>query len=289
LGILADSETRVLVQGITGEQGSYHTKLMLDFGTHIVAGTSPGKGGMKVHDVPVYDTFVEAKDMHSVNASIVFVPAPFAVNAALEALENGIKLVVIITEHIPIRDAISLMNISQSLGAVVVGPNTPGVITPGNCKLGILPSHVFSPGKVGVVSRSGTLTYEIASALTRVGIGQSTCLGIGGDPVTGLSFVDALKMFRDDSGTNAVVLIGEIGGNFEEDAAQYIARERYRKPVVAYIAGRSAPVGKRMGHAGAIIMGKAGTAQTKIEAFEAASVQVAEKPNDVAKLLAGLI
>jgi succinyl-CoA synthetase alpha subunit len=276
----------VVVQGITGGQGSYHTKLMLDFGTHIVAGTSPGKGGANVHGVPVYDTVVEAQEKHAANASIIFVPAPFAMDAALEALESEIKLVVVITEHVPVRDAVNLMSYSQVVGAKIIGPNTPGVISPGKCKLGILPSQVFSAGSVGVVSRSGTLTYEIASALTRAGIGQSTCLGVGGDPVTGLNFVDALKLFRDNPETRAVALIGEIGGNVEEYAAEYIARESYPKPVVAFVAGRSAPVGKRMGHAGAIVMGKAGTAQTKIEGFEAAGVRVAEKPSDVAKLLA---
>ena len=276
-----------MVQGITGVQGSYHTKLMQDFGTQIVAGTSPGKGGVMIHNVPVYDTVLEAKKSHDVNASIVFVPAPFAVDAALESIENGIKLVVIITEHIPIRDAITLMSFAQLAGATIVGPNTPGVITPGKCKLGILPAHVFIPGSVGVISRSGTLTYEIASALTKAGIGQSTCLGVGGDSVTGLNFVDALKMFKDDPMTEAVVLIGEIGGNVEESTADFMRRECYPKPVVAYVAGRFAPVGKRMGHAGAIVMGKAGTAQTKIEAFEAAGVRVAEKPIDVVKLLLG--
>jgi succinyl-CoA synthetase alpha subunit len=289
LGILIGSDTRVLVQGITGGQGSYHTKLMLDFGTHIVSGTSPGKGGANIHGVPVYDTVAEAQEKHGANASIIFVPAPFAMDAALEALESGIKIIVVITEHVPVRDAVNLMSRAQAVGATIIGPNTPGVIAPGKCKLGILPAHVFASGNVGVVSRSGTLTYEIAWALTRAGIGQSTCLGVGGDPVTGLNFVDALKMFRDDPETKGVALIGEIGGNVEEYAAEYIARVQYRKPVVAFVTGRFAPPGKRMGHAGAIVMGKAGTAQTKIEAFEAAGVRVAEKPNDVAKLLAAFV
>jgi succinyl-CoA synthetase alpha subunit len=289
LGILIGSDTRVLVQGITGGQGSYHTKLMLDFGTHIVSGTSPGKGGTNIHGVPVYDTVTEAQEKHGANASIIFVPAPFAMDAALEALESGIKIIVVITEHVPVRDAVNLMSRSQAVGATIIGPNTPGVIAPGKCKLGILPAHVFAAGNVGVVSRSGTLTYEIASALTRSGIGQSTCLGVGGDPVTGLNFVDALKMFREDPETKSVALIGEIGGNVEEYAAGYIAGDHYPKPVVAFVAGRSAPIGKRMGHAGAIVMGKAGTAQTKIEAFEAAGVRVAEKPSDVARLLAAFV
>ncbi len=286
MGIIVDSNTRAIVQGITGAQGSFHTKLMLEYGTNIVAGTSPGKGGTQVHGVPVFDSVIEAQENHNANASIVFVPAPFAADAAFEALESGIKTVVVITEHVPVRDAVSLMSYAKQVKAIIVGPNTPGVITPRTCKLGILPSHVFTAGKVGVASRSGTLTYEIAQALTRVGIGQSTCVGVGGDPVTGLNFIEVLEMFRHDVETKAVALIGEIGGNIEELTAKYVLREHYPKPVVAYVAGLSAPIGKRMGHAGAIITGKAGTAETKIEAFKAAGVKVAEKPGDVAKLLA---
>ncbi len=287
MGIIVGSNTRVIVQGITGTQGSFHTKLMLDYGTCIVAGTSPGKGGTSVQGVPVYDTIAEAqKEKHLADASIVFVPAPFALDAALEALDAGIKTVVVITEHVPIKDAIQLMNYIEQKGAAIIGPNTPGIITPGKCKIGIMPSHVFTPGNVGVVSRSGTLTYEIAAALTKSGMGQSTCVGIGGDEVTGVSFVDALRMLGEDVDTKAVVLIGEIGGNLEEDAAEYIAKEHYAKPVVAYVAGRSAPLGKRMGHAGAIVMEKSGTAQSKIKAFESAGVNVAVKPSDVPRLLA---
>ena len=289
MGILVDAGTRAIVQGITGTQGSLHTQLMLEYGTHVVAGTSPGKGGTNVQDVPVYDTVQEAQENHVTNASIIFVPAQFAVDAALEALEAGIKTVVVITEHVPVCDAIQLMSYAKQLGAKVVGPNTPGIITPGKCKLGILPSNEFAAGNVGVASRSGTLTYEIAAALTRAGIGQSTCVGVGGDPVTGLNFIDVLEMFREDPQTKAVALIGEIGGNIEELTAQYISKEHYPKPIVAYVAGRSAPIGKRMGHAGAIVMGKAGTAQTKIASFEAAGVQVAQKPSDVATLLAPLL
>jgi succinyl-CoA synthetase alpha subunit len=286
VGIVVDSGTRAIVQGITGTQGTFHTKLMLEYGTRIVAGVSPGKGGTSVYGVPVYDTVQEAQKNHAANASIVFVPEPFAVDAALEAVEGGIKTVVVITEHVPVRDAVELMSFAERMKARIVGPNTPGVIKPGTCKLGILPSHVFTAGSVGVASRSGTLTYEIAATLTRTGIGQSTCLGVGGDAVTGLNFVDVLELFRDDTETKAVALIGEIGGNLEELAAKYIAKENYPKPVVSYIAGRSAPDGKRMGHAGAIVMGNSSTAKTKIAAFEAAGVKVAEKPSDVAKLLA---
>jgi succinyl-CoA synthetase alpha subunit len=286
LAILIDKSTQAIVQGITGSQGSFHTKLMIDCGTRIVAGTSPGKGGSKVHGVPVYDTVEEAQKERPANASIIFVPAPFAADAALEALDNGIKTVVIITEHIPIRDAIEVMAYANQKKARIVGPNTPGIITPGECKLGIMPIHIFKSGVVGMVSRSGTLTYEIAAGLTRKGLGQSTCLGLGGDPITGLNFIDVLKMFEKDPQTGAVVLIGEIGGNLEELAAKYIAKEKYPKPVVAFVAGRSAPPGKRMGHAGAIIMGRAGTAESKIDAFNDARVAIADKPGDVPELLA---
>ncbi|MGC8895354.1 MAG: succinate--CoA ligase subunit alpha [Candidatus Bathyarchaeia archaeon] len=285
MGIIIGKNTKAIVQGITGTQGSFHTKLMLEYGTKIVAGVTPGKGGTQVHDIPVYDTVEEAKEKHSANASIIFVPAPFAADAALESLENGIKTIVIITEHIPIKDAINLMATAKQLKATIIGPNTPGIITPEESKLGIMPAHIFKKGNIGMVSRSGTLTYEIAASLTRKGFGQSTCLGLGGDPITGLNFIDALKMFNEDPQTDAVVLIGEIGGNLEELAAEYIQKEKYPKPVVAFIAGRSAPPGKRMGHAGAIVMGKAGTAESKIEAFKKAKVKVAEKPSDAAELL----
>jgi succinyl-CoA synthetase alpha subunit len=289
MGIIIDRNTSAIVQGITGAQGSFHTKLMLDYGTKIVAGVTPGKGGAQIHSVPVYDTVEEALEKHPANASIIFVPAPFAADAALEALENGIKTVVIITEHIPIKDAINVMAYAKQVKATIIGPNTPGIITPGECKLGIMPAHIFKPGCIGMVSRSGTLTYEIAASLTRKQLGQSTSIGLGGDPITGLNFIDVLKMFEKDPKTEAVALIGEIGGNLEELAAEYIAKKEYPKPVVAFIAGRSAPPGKRMGHAGAIIMGKAGTAESKIEALKNADVETAEKPSDVAELLAKLI
>jgi len=285
LGIIIGKNTRAIVQNITGTQGSFHTKLMQDYGTKIVAGVTPGKGGTILSGVPVCDTVEEAQLRYSANASIIFVPAPFAADAALEAMHNGIKIVVIITEHIPIRDAVNIMAYAKQVNATVIGPNTPGIITPGACKLGIMPSHIFKAGSVGLVSRSGTLTYEIAAGLSRKQLGQSTCLGLGGDPITGLNFINALDMFEKDPETKAVVLVGEIGGNLEELAAQYIAAEKYSKPVVAFIAGRSAPPGKRMGHAGAIVMGKAGTAESKIEALKKANVKVAEKPGDVAEIL----
>lgn len=285
MGIIIDRNTRTIVWGITGTQGSFHTKLMLEYGTKIVAGVTPGKGGTQVLNVPVYDTGEEAQEKHSANAAIIFVPAPFAADATLEALENGIKTIVIITEHIPIKDAINIMARAKETNATIIGPNTPGIITPGESKLGIMPAHIFKPGKVGMVSRSGTLTYEVAASLTRKNLGQSTCLGLGGDPITGLNFIDALKMFEKDEHTEAVVLIGEIGGNLEELAAKYISEAKYPKPVVAFVAGRSAPPGKRMGHAGAIVMGRAGTAESKIEALKKAGVKVAEKPGDIAELI----
>jgi succinyl-CoA synthetase alpha subunit len=288
MGIIIGKNTRAIVHGITGTQGSFHTKLMLEYGTKIVAGVTPGKGGTQVQGIPVYDTVEEAREKHSANASIIFVPAPFAADSALEALESGIKTIVIITEHIPIKDSVNLMAYAKQVNATIIGPNTPGIITPGESKLGIMPAHVFKLGSIGMVSRSGTLTYEIAAGLTRRNLGQSTCLGLGGDPITGLNFIDALRMFEKDPQTKAIVLIGEIGGNLEELTAEYIAR-KYPKPVVAFIAGRSAPPGKRMGHAGAIVTGKAGTAESKIEKFKNVGVKVAEKPNDIPELLAEVV
>jgi len=286
LGILVDKGTKAIVQGITGTQGSFHTKLMLEYGTKIVAGVTPGKSGTEVHGVPVYDTVEEVVKEHDANASIIFVPAPFAADSAFEALEAELKTIIVITEHIPVRDAIQVMHRARQQGAVIVGPNTPGILTTDECKLGIMPAHVFKRGVVGIASRSGTLTYEIATGLTVRGLGQSTCIGLGGDPIVGLSFVDVLKEFERDEQTQAVALIGEIGGNFEELAAEFVSTEGYSKPVVAFVAGRTAPPGKRMGHAGAIVMGKTGTAASKIEAFEKAGVWVAEKPSDVARWLA---
>jgi succinyl-CoA synthetase alpha subunit len=286
MSILVGSDTKAIVQGITGSQGIFHSKLMLEYGTKIVGGTSPGKGGSQVEGVPVYDTVEEAVSETKANASIIFVPAPFARDAALEAVSHGLNPVVLITEGIPIRDSMDLMARAKEKGCIIVGPNTPGIITPSECKLGIMPSHVFKRGEVGLASRSGTLTYEIAASLSRADLGQSTCLGLGGDPIVGLSFVDILEMFRKDPETKSVALVGEIGGNAEELAAQYIKETKYPKPVAAYVAGRAAPPGKRMGHAGAIIMGRTGTAESKLEALKAAGVGVALKPGEIAKLLA---
>ena len=285
MGIIINGDTKAIVQGITGKQGSYHTKLMLDYGTKIVAGVVPGKGGTVANGVPVYDTVKETVDAYSPNASIIFVPAPSAHDAVLDAIANKIKTIIVITEHVPIKDAINIMAHAKQTEVTIIGPNTPGIITPGQCRLGIMPANIFKPGSIGVVSRSGTLTYEIAAGLTAKGLGQSTCFGVGGDPVVGLNFIDALELFKEDPKTKAVVLIGEIGGDLEELTAEYIKRENYSKPIVAYVAGRFAPSGKRMGHAGAIIMGTQGTAQSKIDALITAGVKVAETPSDVASLL----
>ncbi|WP_019177398.1 succinate--CoA ligase subunit alpha [Methanomassiliicoccus luminyensis] len=280
---MIDHGGRIIVQGITGRQGRYHTRAMLDFGTDIVAGVAPGKGGQEVEGVPVMDSVREAVEITGATASVMFVPAPAAKDSALEALENGIRLLVIITEHVPVHDAMDIVQFARLKGARVIGPNCPGIASPGRAKLGIMPNSIFMEGSVGVVSRSGTLTYEVVSSLTAAGIGQSTCIGIGGDPVTGTSFLDALDLFEEDELTHQIVLIGEIGGTAEEDAAERIRRGR--KPVVAYVAGRSAPPGKRMGHAGAIISRGKGTAQSKIEALEKAGALVAKVSSDIPGLV----
>jgi len=280
-----DRDTRVLVQGITGTQGRFHTKLMLDYGTEIVAGVTPGRGGTEVEGVPVYDTIAEAQIVHEASASIIFVPAPFALDAALEAIEAGLDPVVIITEGIPVRDTIEMVAKARLNDTTIVGPNCPGLIKPGECKLGIMPANIFRSGPVGVVSRSGTLFYEIAAHITRGGLGQSTCVGLGGDPVVGLDFIDVLKWFEEDDETEAIALIGEIGGDAEERAAQFIAEGNFSKPVAAYVAGRTAVPGKRMGHAGAIIQGSSGTAEGKMNALRKAGVSVGDLPGDVASAL----
>lgn len=286
MSIVVNEQTKVLVQGITGNEGRFRTEAMLRYGTPVVAGVTPGKGGEEVHGVAVFNTVAEAVRERQVNTSLITVPAAFTRNAFLEAVEAGIKTVVIITEHIPIRDSIECITAAHNKGCLVVGPNCPGVINPGLCiHIGVMPVHIFQPGGVGIVSRSGTLTYEIAWNISRAGIGQSTCLGIGGDPVVGLDYIKVLEMFRADEETKAVVLIGEIGGNAEELAAQYIIGTNYPKQVVAYIAGRSAPPEKRMGHAGAIISGHSGSADSKIAAFNRAGVMVAEKPGEIVRLL----
>ena len=281
--ILLDKNTRALVQGITGKQGSFHTEQMLKYDTCIQAGVTPGKGGQDFLGVPIFNSIEEAAEETDINSSIIFVPAKFAKDAAFESIRH-LDLVVIISEHIPVHDSLDIMAYAKQMGTTVIGPNTPGIISPGVGKLGIMPTHIFAEGNVGVISRSGTLTYEIASELTRAGIGQSTCVGIGGDPVIGTNYIDILKRFEDDKDTDAVVLIGEIGGNAEENAAQFI-KEEMDKPVVSYIAGRSAPPGKRMGHAGAIIQGNSGTVASKTEALNNAGVNVAKMPSEIVDLL----
>jgi succinyl-CoA synthetase alpha subunit len=285
LAILVDNTTRLIVQGITGREGEFHARQMLAYGTQVVGGTSPGKGGMDVGGMPVFNTVVEAVQEMEANTSIIYVPARFAPDAIYEAVEAGIQLVVCITEGIPALDMVRVCAYVQMRGARLIGPNCPGVISPGQAKVGIMPGHIHAVGPVGLVSRSGTLTYEVVDALTKAGLGQTTCVGIGGDPVIGTNFLDVLPLFQEDPATEAIVLIGEIGGTDEERAARYIV-EHVTKPVVAYIAGRTAPPGKRMGHAGAIIEGGAGTAAEKIAALQAAGVAVAEYPAQVAELMA---
>jgi len=284
MAILLNRDTRVLVQGITGRDGSFHAKLMLEYGTKVVGGVTPGKGGSEVHSLPVFDTMREAAEKTGANASVIFVPSAFAADAIMEAASAGMELIVAITEGIPVHDMIRVMEFLREKGTRLIGPNCPGIITPGEAKIGIMPGQIFRKGNVGVISRSGTLTYEIVSHLTAADIGQSTVIGIGGDPIIGTRFIDALELFKDDPQTEAVVLIGEIGGTDEQDAAKYI-KEKFNKPVVGFIAGRTAPKEKRMGHAGAIISGSSGTAEEKIKAFKEAGVKVASEPEEVAKLL----
>jgi succinyl-CoA synthetase alpha subunit len=281
--IILDKNTRCVVQGITGKQGSFHTEQMLNYNTRIVAGTSPGKGGQNIGELPIYNSIEEAKKEHDINASIIFVPAPFAKDAAFESISQ-LDLAVIITEHIPVHDTMEIVEYAKREKTTIIGPNTPGIISPGVGKLGIMPTHIFNEGNVGIVSRSGTLTYEVANQVTDSGMGQSTCIGIGGDPVVGLDFADVLQRFEDDDDTAAMVMIGEIGGNAEEIAAKYI-NKNITKPFVAYIAGVTAPPGKRMGHAGAIIEGNSGTAASKIEALENSGVYVADRPSEIADMI----
>ncbi|WP_409201021.1 succinate--CoA ligase subunit alpha [Methanobrevibacter sp. DSM 116169] len=277
--ILLNKDTKCLVQGITGTQGSFHTSEMLKYNTNIVAGVTPGKGGQSLEGVPIFNSIEEAKENKDINSSIIFVPAPFAKDAAFESIKH-LDLVIIITEHVPVHDAMEIMEYAKENNTTVIGPNTPGIISPGVGKLGIMPTHIFKEGNVGVISRSGTLTYEVASQLTMSGIGQSTCVGIGGDPVIGTNYSNILQRFEDDPDTDAIVLIGEIGGNAEEVAAKYI-EDNISKPVVSYIAGMTAPPGKRMGHAGAIIQGNSGTAQSKINALSDVGVKIAKMPSEI--------
>lgn len=288
MSILIDRGTRVLVQGITGYQGEFHTARMREFGTQVVAGTTPGKGGQRVDGVPVFETIAEAVRETGATAACSFVPARGAADAALEAIAAALNPVVIITEGLPVHDALRIVRHAQHKGVRVVGPNCPGLTSPGQSKIGIMPNHLFKEGPAGVVSRSGTLTYEIVASLSARGIGQTTAIGLGGDPVIGTDFTDALRLFQDDPRTEVIVLIGEIGGSAEEEAARFITAH-VTKPVVGYIAGRTAPPGKRMGHAGAVISGSEGTAAAKVEALRAVGAQVATLPGDVAALVAEVL
>lgn len=284
MAILVGPETRVLVQGITGREGAFHTAQMVSYGTKVVAGVTPGRAGAEVSGVPVFNSVRDAVAETGANTSIIFVPPPFAGDAICEAADAGISLVICITEGIPVLDTVVAVRFIGERGVRLIGPNCPGVMTPGSAKVGIMPAEIFCEGTVGVVSRSGTLTYEVVSLLTQAGLGVSTCVGIGGDPIIGTTFIDVLEMFRNDPGTEAIVLIGEIGGSDEEMAAELIGRG-YPKPVVAFVSGRSAPPGKRMGHAGAIISGSSGTPQSKVAAFQRVGVPVGETLDEVVEIL----
>ena len=288
MSVLVDKHTRVVTQGITGATGQLHTKACKEYGTQMVAGVTPGKGGSSFEGIPIFDTVARAVAETGADASVIYVPPPFAADAILEAADAGVKLVVCITEGIPVLDMMRVKRVLEGQPVRLIGPNCPGIITPGQCKIGIMPGYIHQPGHVGVVSRSGTLTYEAVFQLTQLGHGQSTCIGIGGDPINGTSFVDALRLFQDDPDTEAVIVIGEIGGTAEEQAAAFI-RDHMDKPVVAFVAGQTAPKGRRMGHAGAIIAGGRGTAADKIAAFEAAGVRVARNPAEMGASMAALL
>ena len=288
MSVLIDENTRVLVQGITGGEGSFHAKQMLEYGTKIVSGVTPGKGGQKFENVPIFNTVSDAVQESEANASVIFVPPPFAADAIMEASEAGINLVVCITEGIPVEDMVIAFEYAKRNDTRLVGPNCPGLISPGKCKIGIMPGFIHQPGQIGIISRSGTLTYEAVGQLSQRGLGQSTAIGIGGDPIIGTKFLDALELFKDDENTKAVVMIGEIGGTAEEEAAAYV-KAHYEKPVVGFIAGRTAPPGRRMGHAGAIIAGGKGTAEDKMQAMREAGIYVCESPAEIGATMAKVL
>ncbi|MCF7805665.1 MAG: succinate--CoA ligase subunit alpha [Candidatus Marinimicrobia bacterium] len=286
MSILVNNDTRLIVQGITGSEGSFHTSQMLEYGTNIVAGVTPGKGGQTHHGVPVYNTVKEAKEKTDANTSIIFVPPPFAADAIMEAADADLDLVVCITEGIPVKDMVQVRRYLEDKPTRLVGPNCPGVITPGESKIGIMPGFIHEPGRVGIISRSGTLTYEAVHQITNHGYGQSTAIGIGGDPIIGSTFIDLLQLFAKDDDTDAVVLIGEIGGSAEEEAANWVTENNFNKPVIAFVAGQTAPPGRRMGHAGAIVSGGQGTAEDKMKALRAAGITVCDSPATIGKNVA---
>jgi succinyl-CoA synthetase alpha subunit len=288
MSVLVNENTRLIVQGLTGREGSFHAQQMIEYGTKVVAGVTPGKGGTKHIDVPIFNTVSEAAKATGANASVIFVPPPFAADAILEAADAQLPLVVCITEGIPVLDMVRVAAVLRGGKTRLIGPNCPGIISPGKCKIGIMPGRIHKQGSVGLVSRSGTLTYEAVDQLTRLGIGQSMCIGIGGDPIIGTSFLDSIKFFNDDPETTAIVMIGEIGGNAEEQAASFIA-QHVKKPVVGFIAGQTAPPGRRMGHAGAIISGGQGTAKDKYAAMQTAGIQTVQSPADIGSTLASMI
>jgi len=288
VSILVDEHTRVIIQGITGNEGAFHTRQMVEYGTKIVAGVTPGRGGQTFDGIPVFNTVQEAMSEVHAQASAIFVPPPFAADAIMEAVDEGIRLIVCLTEGIPTLDMIAVKAYMEGTDVQLIGPNTPGIISPGKCKIGVMAGYIHTPGKIGIISRSGTLTYEVVDQLTKRGIGQSTCIGIGGDPIIGVTFVDVLKLFENDRNTEGVVIIGEIGGNAEEEAAEYFHRHM-TKPVIAFIAGITAPPGRRMGHAGAIISGGKGSAHEKIEALEHAGVIVVKNPAEVGETVEQVI